>query len=725
MKFNFLFLAGLVLALNSICCGQQPGIAQQQGINVGICLQGGPNCGPTLSSLNISPSNASLVNGLTLQMLAEGVESDGSDGGPYGPQCDGKWSSSNIAVAVISPQGLATGVSAGTTTISCQFTTFVGGSTLLTVVSAPYITSPSCTGTPCLLPGTTNGASYSYTLAAIGGSAPYSWSVTAGSFSGCGVSLSSGGVISGTASTGVCTPTVQVTDHLGSTASLLVSLTVTASSGCTSGPPTYGCSSTSVANYAGYPTALFPIFTSTSAINSTNLDTTLNASYDCYTALATTGVGNVTQSGGANDVDTSVSGTYLYLRLNGHGQIYHTQQVASTANCPNGAIQIINTNSVLQTLYCKTGNSCSETNLASGHPNTILNSGPTAFSRATDNVVYFLVNYTQLWKETITSDTSIASQLLFNFAAVGNCPEITSSTPIAQSASILGVAGGDSAFDAGISFTGGQGTAVQEFVYKPGSGCALLNANTGNWYNYCASSCSTVSPSGTETVCNQANNPSGHGFHDSQMSLDGSWIVITNTLGYPNSTGSSAVCQSPPGGGFYLNWQVATGNIVISSGLNGDVGHAAQGYTHRVNTDFPTPNIRSLAAPNTSTQIYQFPSPMGNEIHGTWTHSAGDDVSGSANVWFLTDSNHPVCCGIVDATPTYLNNEIFGIFPNAAYPPGGTPVRFGHNFKDESSTSFGCQDTISNVSQDGRYLFFGTSMLGQWSGCGAAIILLQ
>lgn len=501
---------------------------------------------------------------------------------------------------------------------------------------------------------------------------------------------------------------------------LTVVLSHQASAQC--GPPGYTCSSTSTSNYTGYPTALSAIFSGSNVINDTNVDTTLNPSYDCYTVLATTGVGNVTHSGGANDVDWSKNGTYVMLQMLGSSVIYHINTVASTSNCPNGATQIVNTTSYLQPLYCKSGTSCTESNLASGHPNTTATSGPLAFSRATDNIVYFLQGYTTLWKMTITSDTSITSEFMFDFAAVGSCPEITSSTPPAQSASILSVTATDSQFGVALSFTGGQGTATQYFAYKPSSGCALIDAATGNWYSFCASSCSTVPPSGTETVCNGANNPAGQGFHDGQMSLNGGWAKISNGSGYPHNTGSSTVCTTPPGSGFYFNWEIATGTVIITSGDDNDVGHESVGFNHSLAQFFPKPNIRQLSDPTSFTQFVQLPSPMGNSIHGTWTHSKGDDVNGSANVWVNVDSNHPTCCGISDTSPTYLNNEIFGLFPNAT---DATPVRFGHTFNDENSTSFGCLNGINNTSQDGRFLVFGTSMFGNWSGCGAAIVLLQ
>jgi Bacterial Ig-like domain (group 2) len=162
------------------------------------------------------------------------------------------WLTSNPAVATISQVGLATGVSAGTATIT--YTSLVAGyavtgSALLTVSAAPLIQIPTCATPPCALPPGTNGVAYSFTAVATGGTLPYTWSVSSGSFSACGVSLNaSTGVISGTATTGSCTATLTVTDNSGGgdpPASIAVTLSITSTSMC--GPPNYSCSSNSTA----------------------------------------------------------------------------------------------------------------------------------------------------------------------------------------------------------------------------------------------------------------------------------------------------------------------------------------------------------------------------------------------------------------------------------------------------------------------------------------------
>lgn len=83
------------------------------------------------------------------------------------------------------------------------------------------------------LPAVETGESYSQTLAATGGTTPYTWSIVSGSLSGSGLSLnSSTGAITGTASgVGSYSFTVRVEDDVEDTATRALSISVTAASG--------------------------------------------------------------------------------------------------------------------------------------------------------------------------------------------------------------------------------------------------------------------------------------------------------------------------------------------------------------------------------------------------------------------------------------------------------------------------------------------------------------
>ena len=103
----------------------------------------------------------------------------------------------------------------------------------LTIIAAPTIT------TSATLPQAEVGAAYSQTLIATGGSnSGYKWSITAGSLL-AGLSLSTGGVLSGTptaAALGVSGFTVQVTDSANGTATLVMSITIIAGPTITTAP---------------------------------------------------------------------------------------------------------------------------------------------------------------------------------------------------------------------------------------------------------------------------------------------------------------------------------------------------------------------------------------------------------------------------------------------------------------------------------------------------------
>jgi hypothetical protein len=79
----------------------------------------------TLTSLAVTPSNASIVKGGAKAFSATGTYSDGTTGGVAVT-----WSSATPAVASINAAGLATGLTAGTTTITATSGTVTGTATL-------------------------------------------------------------------------------------------------------------------------------------------------------------------------------------------------------------------------------------------------------------------------------------------------------------------------------------------------------------------------------------------------------------------------------------------------------------------------------------------------------------------------------------------------------------------------------------------------------------------
>jgi len=86
----------------------------------------------------------------------------------------------------------------------------------------------SATTQPFVLNPGTVGNSYTQTLTASGGTAPYTWTIPLGSTLPPGLALSTGGVLSGTPTTPGNYPsfTIQVADSAQATATALFSLTV-------------------------------------------------------------------------------------------------------------------------------------------------------------------------------------------------------------------------------------------------------------------------------------------------------------------------------------------------------------------------------------------------------------------------------------------------------------------------------------------------------------------
>jgi hypothetical protein len=174
---------------------------------------------PTLVSIGVTPANPTISAGATQQFTATGTNSDGST---QNVTSQAAWSSSKTAVATINGSGLATAVSAGTAAISAVMSG-VTGSTVLTVQAVPLaITTAS-------LPTGTVSVAYSATLAASGGTLPYTWSVASGALpAGLTLNAASGAIAGTPATAGSFSFTAKVADA-GSpvqTATKALSLTI-------------------------------------------------------------------------------------------------------------------------------------------------------------------------------------------------------------------------------------------------------------------------------------------------------------------------------------------------------------------------------------------------------------------------------------------------------------------------------------------------------------------
>jgi|SRR5450631_957772 len=86
---------------------------------------------PTLTSIAVAPAGVTILVGNTTQYVATGTYNDGST-----KTLTPEWFTSSLATATINTAGLATGVGAGTATITASSGGF-SGTTTLTVQTAP------------------------------------------------------------------------------------------------------------------------------------------------------------------------------------------------------------------------------------------------------------------------------------------------------------------------------------------------------------------------------------------------------------------------------------------------------------------------------------------------------------------------------------------------------------------------------------------------------------
>ena len=177
----------------------------------------------TLTAITVTPSNPSIQAGNTQPFTATGTYSDNST---QNITAQVSWSSSITGVATINSSGVASGVATGSSIITATQGSISGNTTLKVQPASLVITTTT-------LPNAVENQAYTATLAASGGTPPYTWSLANSTTLPPGLTLT-GGQITGTpTSTGTTAFTVKATDS-GSPAQIAtqsLSLTVNAS-GC-------------------------------------------------------------------------------------------------------------------------------------------------------------------------------------------------------------------------------------------------------------------------------------------------------------------------------------------------------------------------------------------------------------------------------------------------------------------------------------------------------------
>jgi len=375
-------------------------------------------------------------------------------------------------------------------------------------------------------------------------------------------------------------------------------------------------------------------------------------------------------------------------------------------------------------------NGCLQNATNGGQNPSVSVPGPFSFSRnkATPKVFYWLASNHILNQGTIVDGTPMTftttSNAFFPFDFnQTNCPDVPSGTP--TSASILGVSKNDTVFALNLSWSGGQGTGTNVFAYKPGVGCAMadyapngVSSTFANLYAYCTPpNCATATPIGTNATCYDATG----GAHNTQLSLDG------------QTARTSGACFSRGGAGNVALWEIATTNV---QGLGPNdtvafVGHDSLGFNKDVTNNNPHPNIRVFSPPDgtairTYTTLHDFPAGAPNDIeaHGGWPHPNNDDN----NPWIMSEESY-TSCGTNCNSPVKGQNWIWGL---SVTDPLAPLIWFGPTYSAGTNSSFGCNQTIPSVSQDGNWIFFlsddlGTAGLDSGSGplCRVHVYHLQ
>lgn len=178
---------------------------------------GGPGTTPSISTTSLPNGSASTAYNQTVAV------SGGTSPYTYTVTSGAlpSWATLNASTGVIS----GTPTANGTATFTITVTDASGGTStqVLTLTVGSYVIDVLTR----VLPTAQTGQAFSVTLASLGGVAPYTWSVTAGSLPAGLTLTASTGVIAGTATTaGTGSATVQVTDSGGNTATQALATTV-------------------------------------------------------------------------------------------------------------------------------------------------------------------------------------------------------------------------------------------------------------------------------------------------------------------------------------------------------------------------------------------------------------------------------------------------------------------------------------------------------------------
>ncbi len=602
---------------------------------------------PSVNTVNvqISPADPSVVAGGKVQFAA--VVSNTSNTAVTWSASAGSISASGLFTAPAKSSAKSI-----TVTASSAAEPSVHASATATITSAAFTIATKS------VPAAVEATAYSASLTASGGQLPYQWSIVSGSLP-AGLQLNaSTGTLSGTTTTaGTFTFSVQGTDATSHTAQQSLSLLVS-TSGRTCGPPTYGCSRTdfdiaqvplappSVGNLSGANTIVTDPDFGNRIVRITDANTNPQANFKNRTYISAA-------SGSADENLWNIDSTLFIVQDSGANSYPFTFN-PSTLQAARMYVSSFPTTNGLKL------------------------SDPGIWSHVSQNVLY-TYNGTAISKYDFTDRTIPPSpQLVYDFTSSRNClPAGFTKTWSTKG----GVSDDDTIFGMAYSNTGSQGSGVYVVVYKAGSGCSVLNTQTGqvggDW-----GSKGTINIADRWTI------------HNVKLSKDGNWMVIV-----------SEDCMSSTCGVSPYFWQIGTTNV-NSCGEGGKCsGHWTEGYSHWVNNnDSPLSDhvIRSFSEPTSVTNlINSFPAGVTTDFdqHQSWNNVDPADTLPFLSSTFSTTSPFP--------GPWY--NEIIAVAADGS----GKTWRFAHSFITARSQSFSTLHAIGTVSQDGKFFVFSSDWLGE------------
>src|ERR1039458_2964488 len=609
---------------------------------------------PSVSSVTvqISPAGPSIAAGGKVQFAAAVSNTSNTAVG---------WSAS---AGTISSTGLFTAPASGnpksiTVTASSVAQAAAQASAAVTITSNTFVITTSN------LPAAVESSPYSASLTASGGTLPYHWKLVSGSLpAGLQLDASTGTLSGSPAQAGTFPFSVSGTDAASHTAQQSLSLLVS-TSGKTCGPPAYECSRSdpaivqlpslvpNVGNLSGANTIVTDPDFGNRIVRITDANTDPSSAYVNRTY-------SVNTSGSADDNLWNTDST-LFITQDTGGAGYPFTFNPSTFQAAR--------------MY------------VSNFPATnglMLLTGGGIWSRVNPNVLYSYGG-TAINKYDFTDRTNPPSPaLVYDFTSSPNClPGFTATWQ-----TIGGVSAGDTVFGMGYSNTGYQDTGVYVVAYKVGSGCSVLNTQTGqvtgDW-----------GATGTIGIADRWY------VHNVKISRDGNWAIISR------ENCISPSCAAPE---VYF-WQIGTTNATPCAGAGGNCeGHYTEGYTHYENNDnSPLTNqvIRTFADPTAFTSI-STTFPVGDYMD---QHQSWHNVDPGDSVPFLSST-----FGTASPYPGPWYNEIIAV----AVDGSGKTWRFAHSFITGLSSNFDAAEGIGTVSQDGKFFIFSSDWMGKLGSVSGA-----